>query len=52
MRIEVVHYEDAFGIMADAIRAVAQDPEYAENIIDRYGDDLEREAFQIEVPEE
>jgi hypothetical protein len=51
MKIEAVNFEDAFGFMCDAVRDAAQNPQYAEIIIDMYGEQLEQESFQIEVPE-
>lgn len=51
MKIEVVNYEDAFGFLCEAVRATERNPQYAETIIDMYGEQLEQESFQIEVPE-
>lgn len=49
MKIEVVNYEDAFSLLCDAVRATERDPQYAEAIIDMYGERLEKESFKIEV---
>ena len=52
MTIEVVNYEDAFGFLCEAVRATEQNPQYAEAIIDIYGEKLENEIFPIEVTED
>lgn len=52
MTIEVVNFEDAFGFLCEAVRATERDPQYAEVIIDMYGEKLDNETFPIEVTED
>jgi hypothetical protein len=50
MTIEVVDFEEAFSILCDAVRETERQPEYAEAIIDKYGEILHQVTIPIVRP--
>lgn len=50
MTIEVVNFEEAFSVLCDAVRETERNPEYAEAIIDKYGEMLHQITIPIDRP--